>query len=80
MPQAVVEDLEAVDVDKQNSELEIRVAPRSGQGPPEAVEEESAIRQVGQAIVECTMRKHLLGAFAIGYVPVHNDEPLAFAV
>ncbi len=67
VPQAVVDHLEAVDVEEQHGDL--AGAPREAEESlAEAVEEERAIRQPGQRIVERLVLESVLG---VG--PVHGD-------
>jgi hypothetical protein len=50
--QAVVEDLELIDIDKQDCESERAVALRNCDGALQAVEKESPVGQSGKPIVE----------------------------
>ena len=51
VPQAVVDDLEAVEVEEQDGELAIGIAARTADRAHQAVSEELAVRQAGQAIL-----------------------------
>ena len=67
MAEAVVDALEAVDVDEQDGHASLRVAPAL-QGVLEAVIEEQPVRQPGQVVVKCHMRELNLRALALDRV------------
>jgi hypothetical protein len=63
--QAVVDDLEAVEVDKQNCELIIGVFPLTRDGAPETVKKHRPIGQLRQVVMESAMDEPILGTLAL---------------
>jgi len=78
--QAIVDHLELVDVDEQNRELRIGVASRDGHGPPQAVEKENAVGQVGQAVMKGVVRQHVLGALSLSDIAVDDYQTISVPV
>ena len=77
--ETVIDYFESIDVDEQERELEICMATRDGECPPKTIEEERAIGQVGQAIVEGIMRQRFLGALPFGDVAIYDDQSFGLA-
>jgi len=67
VPQRVVEDLEVVQVDEQQRPV-LAGAGTFGERALQAVEQELAVGQVGQRIVESQVTDHVLGRLALGDV------------
>src|SRR5208282_2681 len=80
MAQAVIENLESIDVDEQHREFEISVAPRRHQSPPQAIEKQRTIREIRQPVVERIVRQHLLGPLALRDVAVDDYQPSGLAI
>src|ERR1700689_220526 len=60
MSQAVVHDLKAVDVDEEHGKFVIVVSLRARNGSLQAVQEQGAIRQIGEGIVKGIVYQFLL--------------------
>jgi len=65
MSQAVVDDLETVEVDEQHRELRIGLAPRVGDRLVEPLQKQRAVGQAGQRVVRRVMDQAIFGALAL---------------
>ena len=74
VPQAVVKNLEFVDIDEQDSEFVVGVALGEHQRALQTVEEKGAVGKIGQAIVEGVVRQHFFRALAFADVAVHDHQ------
>ena len=72
--EAVVDELEAVEVEEEDGEVVVVVAATPGHGLPQPVEEEGAVGQPGEGIVERVVEDLLLGALALGDVGLGAGE------
>ena len=79
MSQAVVKNLELVDINKQDSEFVIGVALGEHQGALQPVEEKRAVGKIGQAVVEGVVRQQLFRALALADVAVHDHQLFGFS-
>jgi hypothetical protein len=66
--EAVVDALEAVDVQEEGGEAVLRPAPEAGQAGGQPVHEQGPVGQAGQRVVEGAVPQPLLGAAAVGDV------------
>ena len=64
VPERVVDELEAVDVEHEDGEVDPVAAP-AGQRLVEAVEREGAVRQPGERVVQRGVARHLLAPVAL---------------
>jgi hypothetical protein len=75
VPERVVDELEAVEVEEQHGGAGVRVpALRAADRLREAVEEEHAVRQPGQRVVQRVVLQALLGLAAVGDVGLGADH------
>ena len=66
--EAVVDDLEAVDVGKEHGHAR-RPPTKPGQGERQPVEEQGPVRQLGQGVVQGLVGESLLGPLALDHRP-----------
>ena len=78
--EAVVDVLEAVDVEEEDREHGALAAPGAGDGEREAVHEQRSIRQPGQRVVEGLLGELLLEALAVGDVGLRAGQADGLAV
>ena len=80
MTQAIVDVLEAVNVEKKDAEARIGPPPGAGDGLAETIEQERTIGETGERIVEGVMLQAILGCFSLSDVRLRtrhsNDLPL----
>lgn len=80
MSQAVIDYFEFVDVDEQNREFEITMATADGESALKTLEQQGAIGQTSQAIVQRIVRQRFLGTLAICDVAVYDYQAVGFAI
>ena len=76
--QAVVKNLEFIDINKQDSEFVFGVALGEHQGALQPVEKKGAVGKIGQSVVERVMRQQLFRALALGDIAVHDHQLFGF--
>ena len=79
MAEAVVEHLEFINIDQQDRKLVIVVPLRHCDRTLQAIQKQSPIRKVGQAIVESSMLQQRFRPFAFGNVPVDDHQSFRLA-
>ena len=80
MAEAVVDELEAVDVDEQNRAAAARLAPGAHYGLVYAVHEQRPVGEPGERVVKCVVLEPDLGAAAIGDVRERARHPCHLGV
>ena len=75
MAEAVVDELEAVEVEKEDGEVVVLVATPAGHGLPEPVEEQVAVGQAREGIVQGVVEDLLLRTLARGDVGLRPRQP-----
>ena len=79
MSQAVVKNLELININKQDGEFVVGVALGEHQGALQPVEKKGAVGKIGQAVVESVVRQQLFRALALADVAVHDHQFFGFA-
>ncbi len=76
MAEAVVDDLEAVEVEKEHRELTIHLPPRAPDRKLQVIHEQSPIRETCEGVVKSVVVKLLLRSLAVGHVlNLKNQTP-----
>src|SRR5690348_13832269 len=78
--QTVVIKLEFIHINKEHGKFIAGMTLSQVDHVLQAVEEESAIGQVGQAVVKGVVHEHLLSPFSLGDIAVNNDQFFGVAV
>src|SRR3989440_5981471 len=73
MSEAVVDRLEVVEVEEQHAEAFVRIAPRALDSDAYTLDEECAIRQTGQAIVQSVVTQLLLDPLGVSGAALQLD-------
>ena len=75
----VIEGLEGVQIEEQERVMEVAIPLCAGKAALQAIEEEAAIRQIGQCVVQGVVSKLLFGGDTLGNVAIDNDQLLDFS-
>ena len=77
--QSVIKGLEGVQIEEQERVMKVAIPLRAGTAALQAIEEEAAIRQIGQCVVQGVVSELLFGGDTLGNVTIDNDQLLDFS-
>ncbi len=80
MAQALVDVLEAVHVEEEDGEAQVRLALQERHRLPQPVHEQRAVRQPGESVVKRVVEELLLGFLALGDVGLRSGHPRRLAL
>lgn len=75
----VIKGLASVQIEEQERVMEVAIPLCAGKAALQAIEEEAAIRQIGQCVVQGVVSELLFGGDALGDVAIDNDQLLDFS-
>jgi hypothetical protein len=75
----VIKGPEGVQIEEQERVMEVAIPLCAGKAALQAIEEEAAIRQIGQCVVQGVVSELLFGGDALGNVAIDNDQLLDFS-